>query len=234
VPAQAEPARWIFLLCGLNHLVLPRGFHGRFAVSILAAALAFGFMLPAQTPKSKPASSYAASVGAPLRTIIVFGDQYNGGDELYDVKITVEEVVRGEKAWQTVRAAGDSNAAPGANLEYLLARVRFDFAARAQPHHYDYSLDPAQFSAMSADTQPYASAGLAAPVKPELRGTLRSGDSVEGWVAFLVPRGDHTPLMMFREDVGSVIHQGDASFFKLYRENTRDPTTAKSNDNGRR
>ncbi len=220
MPAQAEPARWIFLLCGLNHLVLPRGFHGRFAVSILAAAFAFGFTLPAQTLKSKPASSYATAVDTPLRTIIVFGDQYNGGDELYDVTITVAEVARGDKAWQMVRAAGDSNGVPGANLEYLLARVRFEFAARAQPHHYKYTLDPTQFSAMSADMKPYGAAVLAKPVKPELRGTLEPGDATEGWVAFVVPRSDHTPLMMFREDVGSVIHEGDASFFKLYREHS--------------
>jgi hypothetical protein len=104
-------------------------------------------------------------------------------------------------------------------MDYLLARVRFEFAARAQPHHYDYTLDPAQFSAMSAATAPYRSADLAAPVKPALRGVLHPGDLVEGWVAFLIPRGDHTPLMVFREDVGSVIHQGDASLFKLYDEN---------------
>jgi len=72
---------------------------------------------------------------------------------------------------------------------------------------------------MSAATAPYRSADLAAPVKAELRGVLHSRDLVEGWVAFQIPRGDHTPLMVFREDVGSVIHQGDASIFKLYDEN---------------
>lgn len=218
--------RWIFLLLRANHFVLPRGLHFGFAASILAVAFAFGISLAAQTPPSHSPISYATAVGTPLRTIIVFGDQYNGGDELYDVKITVAEVLRGDKAWQMVRGAGDSNAAPGAGLEYLLARVRFEFAARAQPHHYDYTLDPAQFSAMSAGTQPYPAAALAAPVKPELRGTLQPGDSTEGWVAFVVPRSDHTPLMVFREDVGSVIHQGDASFFKLYLRNSGEPSAS--------
>jgi hypothetical protein len=174
---------------------------------------------PAQTRASRPASSYAQSIGVPLATIIVFGDQYNGGDELYDVKITVAEVVRGEKAWQMVKSAGDANMPLSPGMEYLLARVKFEFAARVRPEHYSYTLDPSQFSAMSAATTPYAAAALATAVKPELRATLRTGESAQGWVAFLVPRGDHTPLMMFREDVGSVIHQGDASFFKLYNEN---------------
>ena len=173
----------------------------------------------AHAQKGRPATSYAQAVGVPLSVIVVFGDQYNGGDELYDVKITVTEVVRGEKAWHMVKAAGAGNMGPAWGLEYLVARVRFEFSARAQPHHYDYTLDPAQFSAMSAATAPYASADLAAPVKPELCGLIHSGDSAQGWVAFLIPRGDHTPLMVFREDVGSVIHEGDASIFKLYDEN---------------
>ena len=187
------------------------------AFLILTLALAVDSAVHAQ--KGRPASFYAQAVGVPLNVIIVFGDQYNGGDELYDAKITVAEIVRGEKAWQMVKAAGAGNLPPASGLEYLLARVRFEFSARAQPHHYDYTLDPAQFSAMSAATAPYASADLAAPVKPELRGVVHPGDSAEGWVAFLIPRGDHTPLMVFREDVGSVIHQGDASIFKLYDEN---------------
>jgi hypothetical protein len=185
--------------------------------ALLILTLAVNSAVDAQ--KGRPATSYAQAVGVPLNIIVVFGDQYNGGDELYDVKITVADIVRGEKAWQMVKAAGARNMPPASGVEYLLARVRFEFSARAQPHRYDYALDPAQFSAMSAATTPYASADLAAPMKPELRGTLHSGDSADGWIAFLIPQGDHTPLMVFREDVGSVIHQGDASIFKLYDEN---------------
>jgi hypothetical protein len=184
---------------------------------VLASLLLAGALL-AQNRQSRPANSYAQPLGIPLSTIIVFGDQYNGGDELYDVTITVAEVARGEKAWQMVKAASAENPASVAGLEYLLARVKFEFAARNRPAHYDYTLEPSQFSALSAATAPYAAANLTAPVKPELRATLHSGDSAEGWVAFLVPRGDHTPLMIFREDVGSVTHQGDAFIFKLYRD----------------
>jgi hypothetical protein len=217
-------ARRIFLSSRTEHLVPSRGFHGRLAASLLAVAVAVAFALAtsagAQSMKPRPVSSYTTPVGVPLRTIIVFGDQYEGGDELYDVTCTVLEVVRGEAARKMARDANAENQSPGAGLEYLLARVRFQFSARAEPHHYDYELDPAQFSAMSAATVPYAVAALSSPVKPELRATLRSGDSAEGWVAFVVPRGDHTPLMIFRADVGSVIHEGDASYFKLYTENT--------------
>jgi len=200
--------------------VIPREFQARLAASLLAVTLGWALPAGAQDARPRAASSYATALGAPLRTIIVFGDQYNGGDELYDVTITVAEVLRGEKAWRMVRAAGDANPPAPASQEYLLARVRFEFAARAEPHHYNYTVDPAQFSPMSANTDVYAAPALAAPLKPELRGVLRPGDSAEGWLAFIVPRSDHTPLLMFRADVGSVIHQGDASFFKLYGEHS--------------
>jgi hypothetical protein len=185
----------------------------------LTFASALAGVSQTQTREARPAKSYAQAVGVPLSTIIIFGDQYNGGDELYDVKITVAEIVRGEKASQMVKAAGDANPAPSAGMEYLLARVRFEFSARVHPEHYSYTLESVQFSAMSAATAPYAAAALATPLKPELRGTLHSGDSVEGWVAFLVPRGDHTPLMLFHEDVGNLSHEGNGSIFKLYYEN---------------
>ena len=178
------------------------------ALLISMAAVTFapapGRALSTQTSKSRSAKSYAQAVGVPLSTIIIFGDQYNGGDELYDVRITVKQVVRGEKAWQAVKGASASNQSAGAGYDYVLARVRFEFSARNMPEHYSYALDQAQFTAMSGDNKPYDPAVLA---------------KQEGWVAFLVPRGDHTPLMVFREDVGNLSHEGNGSIFKLYYEN---------------
>jgi hypothetical protein len=187
-------------------------------VSIVALTFASGFG-GASSRQNRSAATHAQPIGLPLSTIVIFGDQYNGGDELYDVKITVEEAVRGEKAWQTVKGTSASNKPPAAGFEYVLARIRFEFSARVMPQHYSYTLDQAQFTAMSGEDKMYDAAVLAKQPEPALHATLRSGDSAEGWVAFLVPRGDHTPLMLFREEVGSVIHEGSGSIFKLYYEN---------------
>ena len=204
---------------GLAHL---RRSHLAVAGVLLASTLAW-LAAPARSAQGQQGRPrpYAPPIGVRLSTIIIFGDQYNGGDELYDAKITVTEVLRGEKAWHVVESASAQNRRPSAGMEYLLAHLRFEFAARVKPEHYDYALDPSQFSAMSAAAEPYGAANLAAAVKPELRAMLHSGDSAAGWLAFLVPRSDHTPLMMFRADVGSVFHEGDASFFKLYNESAR-------------
>ena len=158
----------------------------------------------------------AQPVGGTLSTIIIFGDQYDGGDELYDAKITVVQVVRGEKAWEMLRAISTSNPPAKAGLEYMLARVRFEFSARTSPSHYNYTIDETQFTAMRADGTAYAPASIVEQPMPDLHGTLKPGTSLEGWITFAVPKIDRRPLMLFRADVGSVIHEGSGSLFKLY------------------
>jgi hypothetical protein len=165
------------------------------------------------------ATSFAGTaqpLGRTLSTIIIFGDQYNGGDELYDAKITVAQVVRGEKAWGILKALSTSNPPPKAGFEYLLARIHFEFSARTSPSHYNYTINETQFTAMKADGTPYAAASVAGQPMPDLQGTLEPGDSLEGWITFLVPQADRQPLMLFRADVGSVIHEGGGSLFRLY------------------
>jgi hypothetical protein len=159
----------------------------------------------------------AQPLGSTLSTIIIFGDQYNGGDELYDAKITVKQVVRGEKAWQMLEAISTSNPPPPkTSFEYLLARVRFEFSARTSPSHYNYTIDETQFSAIKADGTAYPTASIAEEPMPDLQGTLKPGESLEGWITFAVPKADRQPLMLFRSQVGSVIHEGGGSLFKLY------------------
>ena len=160
----------------------------------------------------------AQPLGRTLSTIVIFGDQYDGGDELYDVKITVAQVARGEKAWEMLKAISTSNPPPKAGFEYLLARVRFEFSARTSPSHYNYTIDETQFTAMKADGTAYAAPSIAEQPMPDLQGTLKPGNSLEGWITFVVPRSDRQPLMLFRANVGSVIHEGGGSLFKLYGE----------------
>ena len=185
--------------------------------------------LSGQTREPRPASSYATAVGTPLRTIIVFGDQYNGGDELYDAKITVAEIVRGEEAWQMVKAASASkNTSPpgpwnicslACVLNFLPGPVRSITATRSTRRN-----SPRCRRTVNHTPRPFSPRRSSRRCMPR----FAPGDSAEGWVAFLVPRGDHTPLMLFREDVGSVIHEGNGSIFKLYDEKSLAPGRAKA------
>jgi Domain of unknown function (DUF4352) len=163
-----------------------------------------------------PLAAHREPIGSPLSTIIIFGNQYEGGDELYDAKITVLEVVRGKKAWDTIREANASNAPPKAGWEYVVARVRFEYTARTKPGQQTYAVNASQFIATSASGTDYPPANLTAEAKPELNATLHSGESAEGWVAVEIPQSDRRPLMIFQADTGSVFHEGDGSVFQLY------------------
>jgi hypothetical protein len=174
----------------------------------------FAFSVSAPAAQSGAATE-AHPVGAPVTAIIEFGDQYLGS-ELYDAKVTVLQVVRGGKAWEIVQQASASNLPPKPGFEYLLARVRVEFSARTSPAHDSYNLNEAQFAAMAPDSQEFDAPTLAVSPKPSLRGTLKPGDSLEGWLVFLVPQQVSQPVMVFREDVGVVSHTGGGTFFQLY------------------
>jgi hypothetical protein len=161
-------------------------------------------------------SAHAQLVGKPLHLIIAFGEQYVDGDELYDVKITVMKVLRGAPAETLVKSASASNPSPRKGFEYVAARVRLEFSARVVPEHYDFTLDPSQFSCVSPEGSTYPAVNLVAQPKPSLHATLHSGESAAGWVVLLVPRNDRTPLMLFVPNVGTTSHTGASSIFRLY------------------
>ena len=196
---------------------------GQFLALVATLAL---LLPPVSTSPAHGAQSHAAAIGAhpigvPVSTIIEFGEQYLGSEQ-YDAKITVLEVVRGEKAWALVKQASASNPAPKQGFEYVLARARFEFSARTSLAHYSYNLDPNQFTATERDGRELAAAPLDAPPAPVLRGTLKSGDSLEGWLLFLVPQKVLQPLMVFREDVGDVSHVGSGTWFELFKRGAAD------------
>jgi hypothetical protein len=49
-----------------------------------------------------------------------------------------------------------------------------------------------------------------------MRGELRSGEHLEGWVAVLVPQADQKPLLTYSADVGGAVLHGGSKWFKLY------------------
>ena len=155
-----------------------------------------------------------APIGTTLAGIIECGGGYTS-HELYDMKITLLEVVRGEEAWKRIKEASASNKPGTAGSEYVLARVKFEYFARGSPGLCTHQLSPEQFTAFSADGNDYKIVSVVLP-KPEMRGTLRSGQSLEGWVAFLVPQQDKKPIMNYSADVGGAVLHGGGKWFQLY------------------
>jgi hypothetical protein len=155
-------------------------------------------------------------IGQAASTTITYGDAYATPIETYDARITVSEVLRGAEAWDRLRRESASNRPPESGFEYVLARIRFEFAARGKPGDKNYALKGDQFAAFASDgSTQYPPANVRAP-NPGLDRALRSGESSEGWVAFIVARGDRSPFVVFQADVRVLSHAGAGPAFRLY------------------
>jgi hypothetical protein len=165
----------------------------------------------AQNAGSSPTDP--APSGIMLTDNVLCGEGYNS-HELYDFKIGVLEVLRGDDAWKRIKSASASNkpAAPG--FDYVLARVRFEYQARGTPGSCIHQLSPDQFNAYSADGKSYDAVSVVPP-KPEIRKGLKSGEAFEGWIVFMISQQDKAPLMSYSPDAGGAVVHGGGKWFLL-------------------
>ena len=182
--------------------------YGSAAIIILALALSAAF---AQTPGSTP--SAPAITGTAITGILECGEGYTS-HELYDMSIILLEVLRGEEAWKRLQAVDASNKPADSGLEYLLARVRFEYRARQIPGLCVHPLLPNQFTAYNAKGEDYPAVSVTPP-KPEMRKELKSGDSIEGWLVFAVSKADPAPLMSFSAGDGGAVQHAEPKWFLL-------------------
>ncbi len=155
-----------------------------------------------------------APVGLQLESIIECGFGYRP-HEKYDIKITLLEVLRGNKAWELIKSASAASKPPKDNYEYILARIKFDYYARGAPGDCVHELRQEEFTAFSAGGKQYEAAS-SVPPKPELTGKLSSGDSLEGWLVLEVEQSESKPLLRFVASVGRAVEQGGQVWFQLY------------------
>jgi hypothetical protein len=136
---------------------------------------------------------------------------------IYDIAITVQETVRGSEALERLKAASSDNPAPAAGFEYVLARVKFELKGRSVSDNLSMGIGdaPLQWVALSSGLIEYPMVSLTAP-EPRLFGRVKSGDSIEGWVAFAVASQDSKPVMVFDPDTGGATGRGRTLFFKIY------------------
>jgi hypothetical protein len=155
-----------------------------------------------------------APAGTPVQTIIECGSGYIS-HELYDARITLLEIVRGAEAWDLLAQAAPTNEPPKAGVEYVLARIKFEYSARGLPGDCNHELKEEQFVALSPEGNVYKMAALIPP-NPRLNGMLHSGGFLEGWVAFAIPHREDKALMTFAVKVGGAVEHGGNIWFRLY------------------
>ena len=159
--------------------------------------------------------SEAGAVGTTIAGIIECGQGYTS-HELYDVKINVHELYRGEQAWQRLQQASSSNRPPAKGYDYILARIKFEYEARGRPGNCVHDVRRSHYTALSMQDDIYPVPAVTVP-QPALSGPLHSGQSIDGWIAFEVASKDKKPLLTFSvDDSGAVQHAGKL-WFKLYK-----------------
>ena len=179
------------------------------------ALLAMTVLMAPTTAAQEGSSPFEpAPVGAKISGIVECGQGYTS-HELYNMKITLLEVVRGDEAWERIRKVSDTNKPADPDSDYILARAKFEYSARGTPGLCVHEITPQQFTAFSADGVDYPAANVSLP-KPEMRGKLRSGEHLEGWFAVLVPQADQKPLLTYSADAGGAVLHGGGKWFKLY------------------
>jgi hypothetical protein len=188
--------------------------NGLLAGSLLAClALIAIAPAPASAQALGSSPSQAAPSGVVLTGIVECGEGYTS-HELYDMKLTLLEVLRGEEAWTLIKKADSTNKPAESGTEYILARIKFEYFARGTPGLCIHQVVPEQFTAYSANGEDYKSAPVALP-KPEMRKRFKSGESFEGWLAFMVARTDKSPLMSYSASTGGAVQHGGEKWFLL-------------------
>ncbi|MGD9162511.1 MAG: hypothetical protein PVG39_29155 [Desulfobacteraceae bacterium] len=159
-------------------------------------------------------SKNPATMGTPVKSMVELGSVYSS---IYDITITVLETVRGKDAMNLLKKADSKTPKPPRGSEYILARVRFEMKSRAVSDKLTFDLgdSPLQWVALASDLTEYPRVSVTAPA-PVLKGTVKPGDSIEGWVAFAVDKKDSGPVMVFGPDSGGATGRGRTLFFKLY------------------
>jgi hypothetical protein len=146
-------------------------------------------------------SSYRspAPAGVTVKTMIERGHAYLV-PKLYNVEITLMEIVRGEDAWEQIKDQGVSEQ-PKTGFEYILARINFGYFRRIRGGEDEpYKLPEGQFVAAAEDgVTEYGVPSVSQYPQPALVGyTFQPGESREGWILLQVPKDAKKPLLIYK------------------------------------
>lgn len=141
-----------------------------------------------ETPIVK--SKYSINNPAPIKT--TQSVTVDNVLSVYTSEITVNEVLRGDEAWELIEAANQFNKKPADGKEFLLAKVTYKLNKITDDK--SYSLSPVSFHCFTSKNKEYDRVFAVTP-EPELRTTLYAGASETGWIVFEVDVDEKAPKM---------------------------------------
>jgi putative cell wall-binding protein len=113
----------------------------------------------------------------------------------YTAQMSVEQIIRGNQAWQMISSANMFNSPPKDGYEYILAKVNFSLLDI--PSGESFNLNGAvDIDAVSEQGTVYDFVSVVCP-DPEIDAELYKGATVKGWAAFMVRKDDLRPRLAF-------------------------------------
>ena len=158
-------------------------------------------------------------VNVTVKTKIERGDAYSA-PEIYDLEITLIEIVHGKEALDRIKVQGVLDGPPKRGFEYVLARVQFKYSRRGKGlGNVTYRLTEGQFAAVSADGKTgYEIPSVLQQPQPQLIDCVFSaGEFREGWILLQVPKDEKKPRLIFkRENAEGIYGIWRSVWFQLY------------------
>lgn len=145
-----------------------------------------------RTPGTAPGDEYGRNNPAPIGTAQTYTVKNYSED--YTATVQVDEVIRGERAYQILKEENQFNPTPEEGKEYLLIRVTAKMDRVAEDKAV--SFNRYKFKYYSGDNREYTT--LPGVVVPEpIDGNLYQGATRSGYICACVDRTDTEPKMVF-------------------------------------
>jgi hypothetical protein len=138
------------------------------------------------------ANTYSRKNPAPIRTSQTI--KVSDFSEEYSATVTIEEVIRGIKAWNKIEDANMFNDEAGDEYEYILAKIKVSIDSVKDDKAI--SISKYNFDCYSIDNVKYDSASVVTP-EPILSTDIYEGGSKTGYAVFRVKKTDAAPKLSF-------------------------------------
>jgi hypothetical protein len=131
---------------------------------------------------------------APLRTNVnIKGSSYS---EKFTGIASIDNVIRGEAAWEKIKAKDSDNKPAGDGYEYILATITVKVVS-TEKEDQAIRVSTSDFNLVSSNGKEYGSVYYVIEPDPELDAFLYAGGTTTGYAVFKVSVDDKTPLLTY-------------------------------------
>ncbi len=128
----------------------------------------------------------------------------------YKADITINELVRGDKAWDLIKKIDGNKLQPEKGYEFIIAKIKFDL--KDIEENRALFIFNGSFTLVSEKGEKYGPMSITELPIPTINEALYKGESKEGWAVFKVKSDDKKPLITY----GTQDNGTSGIWFKAY------------------